>query len=155
MWPLLLIFPLQSGAWGQTSETPIPPYFPLAEYIKPVNNYGVQAALSTTVCCEPGACLIQDNSGAYLFRLQWAPLNQWFLSVVFVCFFKQLREIQLCSAQSHHLEMQICRNWYQNILDTYRMDNECLKKLKQYNILNELKISFQGSTVFITDHQYI
>lgn len=35
---------------GVTTETPMSPYFPLAEYIKPVNNYGVQATLSTTVC---------------------------------------------------------------------------------------------------------
>lgn len=55
MGSVLWFFPLQSRAWGWTIETPIFLYFPLTEYIKPVNNYGVQATLSAAVgcCCDP------------------------------------------------------------------------------------------------------
>ena len=49
-------------AWG---GTPISPYFPLAEHIKPVNSYGACAAPSIS-CCEPGPpkpCMLERRRG--------------------------------------------------------------------------------------------
>lgn len=113
MWPLLLIFPLQSWAWGWTTETPISPYFPLAEYIKPVNNYGVQATLSTAVYWQPGACLIQDRERAYLFILHWTTESYRLISCL--CFdpngkSKSKILIFVC-AQFSSWKSNVCTSW--------------------------------------------
>lgn len=79
MWPVLLIFPLQSWAWGYTTETPISPYFPLAEYVKLVNNYGVQTTLSTTVCWEPVAYLKWDTHREQLLHITPGCVETWSL----------------------------------------------------------------------------